>query len=156
MWLPEQTDPARPYPASESVDAMSQLAVNVYAKPETISELTGRLLDFLEENQVDQRATHHFAMIVEEVLTNLGAHGNCREEPAKVTVTVEPSKIKGEIIDNGIAFDLRDAASPDFDLGAVDRPIGGLGLFLMHTYSCDLEYARRNGENWTSFAVARS
>jgi anti-sigma regulatory factor (Ser/Thr protein kinase) len=135
---------------------MTQFAANALATPEAISGLTDTLLTFLKDQNVDARTTHHVALIVEEVLTNVGTHGNCRDTPARITVTVEPTQVRGEIVDSGEPFDPREAADPDLDLAPDERPVGGLGLFLVRQLACNLEYERRKEENWTTFAVART
>ena len=134
---------------------MSAFTAAVLARPEAISGLTERLLHFLAEQQADSRATHHVALIVEELLTNIGTHGECPDTPVRVSVTVAPGQITGEIIDSGSPFDPREAPEPDVDSAAADRPVGGLGLFLVRRFTTALEYARRNGENYTTFAVPR-
>jgi anti-sigma regulatory factor (Ser/Thr protein kinase) len=63
--------------------------------------------------------------------------------------------VTGEIVDSGIPFDPRDAPEPDLAQSAGERPVGGLGLFLVRRFSSALEYASRNGENYLHFVVAR-
>jgi serine/threonine-protein kinase RsbW len=69
---------------------------------------------------------------------------------------VTPDKVTGEIVDKGPPFDPRLAPDPSVDVAADDRPIGGLGLYLVRKLSCSLEYARRNDENCMTFAIGRS
>ena len=135
---------------------MSELKATALATPEGIAQLTDDLMSFLQREKVDRRATHHVALVVEEVMTNLGTHGNCRDKPARITVTIEPKQIKGEIIDTGPEFDPRQAPAPNLEASAEERGIGGLGLHLVRELSSALEYSRRNGENCTMFAIARS
>jgi len=135
---------------------MNRLEASMLATPEAISALTDRILAFLQEQQVEARATHHVAMVVEEVLTNLGTHGNCREKPARIAITVEPGTVRGEIVDSGPPFDPRQAPDPDVDAPIEDREVGGIGLYLVRQLSSALEYTYRNGENCTAFAIART
>ena len=135
--------------------ANNRFETTALATEEGISELTDRVLSFLEQHGVEARATHHTALVLNEVLTNLGTHGNWREHPARVAIAVEPDKVTGEIFDRGPPFDPRLAPAPALDLSADDRPIGGLGLYLVRKLSCTLEYRRRNDENCTSFAIRR-
>jgi anti-sigma regulatory factor (Ser/Thr protein kinase) len=134
---------------------MTAFTASVLAQPEAISELTERLLRFLETQQVDHRASHHVALIVEELLTNIGTHGNCRDIPARISLAVAPAEVTGEVVDSGSPFDPRDAPEPDLESDVADRPVGGLGLFLVRRFTSALEYVRRNGENYTTFAVPR-
>lgn len=145
--------------SSENFDeslAMTQFETSVLARPEAMSDLTDKVMAFLSEQGVDARATHHVALVFEEVLTNLATHGNCRDVPAKIAVRISPDEVIGEIIDAGPAFDPRLAPAPPVAPATADRPIGGLGLHLVRKLSADLEYARRNGENHMRFAISRS
>jgi len=134
---------------------MTRYETSVLAKPEAISDLTGNVMAFLSAQGVDPRATHHVALVLEEMLTNLGTHGNCRDIPAKIAVKVGEDKVIGEVIDAGPPFDPRLAPQPLLDGEMADFPIGGLGLHLVRKLSSDLDYARRRGENFTSFAISR-
>jgi anti-sigma regulatory factor (Ser/Thr protein kinase) len=134
---------------------MTRFNANVLARPEAISHLTEKVMAFLSKQGVDARATHHVALVLEEVLTNLGTHGDCRDIPARVIVRVRPDKVIGEIIDAGPPFDPRLVPNPASEVGSADHAVGGLGLHLVRKLSSDLEYARRTDENYTSFAVSR-
>lgn len=135
---------------------MKQLETSVLARPEAMSDLTEKVIAFLSEQGVDSRASHHVALVFEEVLANLATHGNCRDIPAKIAVRVSPDKVIGEIIDAGPPFDPQLAPEPPLHVLADDRPIGGLGLHLVRQLSSDLRYARQNDQNFTTFAVDRS
>jgi serine/threonine-protein kinase RsbW len=128
---------------------------SVLATPQAIAGLLDRVMAFLAERGVEPRPVHHTGLILEEILINLGTHGNCRDRPARISVTVGSDKITGEIVDSGKPFDPRLAPNASLDGRADDRPIGGLGLFLVQKLSCSLEYTRRNDENCTIFAVSR-
>jgi anti-sigma regulatory factor (Ser/Thr protein kinase) len=126
------------------------------ATPEAISDLTDKVMAFLDEHGVENRATHHTALVLSEVLTNLCTHGDCRDRPARIAVDVGPDEVRAEIVDRGPPFDPTLAPEPSLDVAAGDRPIGGLGLYLVRKLSCKLEYARRNEENCTRFAISRT
>jgi serine/threonine-protein kinase RsbW len=123
---------------------------------EAITNLTGRLMDFLRAEGVDPRATHHVGLAVEELLTNLATHGHAIDRPATIKVAVEPHKVRAEIGDHGPHFDLRNAAEPDLTTSIEDRAVGGLGLFLIKRFASDIGYVRRGEMNVTTFAVARN
>jgi anti-sigma regulatory factor (Ser/Thr protein kinase) len=135
---------------------MTRFETSVLARPEIMSDLTEKVMAFLSDQGVDTRATHHVALVFEEVLSNLATHGNCRNVLARIAVRVSPNKVIGEVIDAGPPFDPRLAPDPPLDIAAADRPIGGLGLHLVRKLSSDLEYARRDGENFMRFAISRS
>ena len=134
---------------------MTQFEAQVRARPQEISNLTERAGDFLDRAGVDMRAAHHVAMILEELLTNLGTHGGVVDEPATVRIFIEFSRVLVEIIDSGPSFDPRSTPDPDLDRPAEDRMVGGLGLFLMRKFASDVRYSRSDERNRTSFSVAR-
>lgn len=124
-------------------------------RPEAISALTDEVMAFLDEQGVEVRAAHHTALVLSEVLTNLATHGDCPDCPARIALTVEPGRVIGEIVDQGPPFDPRLVPDPVLDAAVTERPIGGLGLYLVRKLSCSLEYARRNNENCMTFAISR-
>jgi serine/threonine-protein kinase RsbW len=134
---------------------MKGFTASVLAQPALVADLNERVLDFLHQQQVEQPAASHVALVVEEVLTNIGTHGQCADKPVRVALTVDRERVTGEIVDSGIPFDPCDAPEPDIAQSADERPIGGLGLFLVRRVSSALEYATRNGENYLHFVVAR-
>lgn len=138
------------------VQAATKFEAEVLARAPDIAALAERVGSFLDNAGVDVRATHHVAMIVDELLTNLGTHGGVVEEPAAIRILIEPDRVKVEVNDSGSPFDPRSAPDPNLSTSVEDREIGGLGLFLMRKIATDLYYARDGGHNLTSFAVLRS
>ncbi|MDO9413877.1 MAG: SpoIIE family protein phosphatase [Pseudolabrys sp.] len=136
--------------------AMPTLEAELLSTSEAIGELTDRIFAFLKSHGVDQRATHHVAMIIDEVVTNLGEHGNCRDKPAHIRVTVEPAQVRGEIRDTGPSFDPRQAPVPDVNAALEDRNIGGLGLHFIRELASSLDYVRDGGQNVMTFTIARA
>jgi serine/threonine-protein kinase RsbW len=148
---------ALPAPARDHVVtiAMSEFKAAITAEPSAIADLTTDTMEFLQGAGVDGRATHHVALVLEELLTNIATHGGAPVEPTWVRITVEPQRVAGEVIDAGTPFDPRGAPAPDIHAPEDDRPIGGLGLFLVTELTSELEYAHRDGRNHTAFAVGR-
>jgi serine/threonine-protein kinase RsbW len=134
---------------------LSAFTISALATPEAISRTIDDVMAFLQRENVDARATHHVALVIEEMLANLGTHGDCRDTPARITLSVEPARVKGEIVDRGPAFDPRAAPQPDLAAAPDDRQVGGLGLHLVRQLST-LEYSYQNGENCMTFYVARA
>lgn len=50
--------------------------------------------------------------------------------------------------DSGVAFDPTAAQDPDIAAPATDRPIGGLGIFLVRQIMDSVSYRRENGKNY--------
>ena len=128
----------------------------VLAQPDAISQLTGEVLAYLGAQGVDARAAHHVALVLDELLVNLGSHGNSADKPANVRIMIEADKVRAEIRDSGPEFDIRTAPEPTLAQNIEEREIGGLGLFLVRQFACEIGYERRGDTNHTRFAIARA
>ena len=126
------------------------------AQPQEISALGVRVEDFLQSAGVDARARYHAAMLLEELLSNLGTHGGAPDAPARVCIVVEAAHVRVELRDQGAAFDPRSAPEPDLSTSIEDRQIGGLGLLFLRKFAVDIGYERDGAQNCTRFSVPRA
>lgn len=68
--------------------------------------------------------------------------------PITLEVEKEENSIVLRLIDEGVAFDPTEGgAEVDTGLSAQDRPVGGLGIFLIKQMMDDMTYKRENGKN---------
>ena len=134
---------------------MTSFQAQSTAQPQAISALTARVEDFLQSAGVDARATYHVALLIEELMTNLGTHGGVPGEQATILVTVHPNDVRVELRDRGPPFDPRSVPEPDLTSSIKDRQLGGLGLYLLRKLATEIEYMRRGEHNDTRFTVRR-
>jgi anti-sigma regulatory factor (Ser/Thr protein kinase) len=87
--------------------------------------------------------------VLEEVLVNIisYAYGDGVAGTIRVSAAVDDERVTLEFRDSGVAFDPLGRAEPDLDADISDRPVGGLGVFLVKELSTSVAYERRNGEN---------
>ncbi len=89
-------------------------------------------------------------LAVEEIFVNI-AHYAYGENTGTVTITsslaTEPKRLCVEFCDQGIPFDPLAKPDPDITLGAEERKIGGLGIFLTKKFMDKVEYRYENGSN---------
>ena len=67
------------------------------------------------------------------------------EEAVTLTLTCEQDELLICLKDHGIAFDPTQKEDPDLTLSAEERPIGGLGIFLIRQLMDEVTY-RREGD----------
>jgi len=119
----------------------------------SISAFTEFVRDGAEEAGV---ATHEFGkleLVLEEILINVARYAYTPETGA-VEVTYGPAgprKIRIEIADCGRVFNPLEADPPDLSRGLADRPIGGLGVFLVRSMVDSIDYRREQNRNVLSF-----
>ena len=75
----------------------------------------------------------------------------------EVAYTVEgPGRLLVQISDRGHEFNPLASDPPDFSRGLADRPVGGLGIFLVKSIAETITYERDGNCNRVSFLFAAS
>ena len=95
-------------------------------------------------------------LVLEEVLMNVisyGAGGGAVPH-VQLNMAQKDGTLSMEIADNGIAFDPLQLPAPDLDAEIDDRPIGGLGIFLVRELMDSVTY-RRDGD-WNRLMVTKT
>ncbi|MDP1615571.1 MAG: ATP-binding protein [Methylococcales bacterium] len=83
-------------------------------------------------------------LVLEELIVNAIDNGYPDGRNGAIDVLIETNRqdICIRITDDGDAFDPFQMATPDLSLAIEDRPIGGLGIYLVRSYmdSCEYRY----------------
>ena len=121
----------------------------------------GRAVDFVrrgaEEASLSPERTGELELVIEELFVNICNHAYPEPPPGTVSVSYSipsPGELKVEVADHGVAFDPLQAADADISLDLDDRPIGGLGIFLVKKLATSLAYSREDGWNRLKFAIS--
>lgn len=91
----------------------------------------------------------HINLVLEEAVSNIILYGfpNQENQTIDIHLTQEDSDLSIRIEDRGIPFDPTAAESPDIHLAPEDRPVGGLGIFLIAKLMDEVAYERKDGKN---------
>ncbi len=93
---------------------------------------------------------YQIELVLEEIGTNIIKYGKDgeRETEIDITLTSDSKSLTMEIVDNGKPFDpFADAPPPDLDSSVPDRPIGGLGVYLVQKLMDEARYRHEDGKN---------
>ncbi len=92
-------------------------------------------------------------LIIEELVVNVAryAYPNGRGMTRVGYAIAGPGSIFVQVCDEGPDYNPLDREPPDFTLGLADRPIGGLGIYLIKGLVGSLKYARDGDRNVLSF-----
>ena len=91
-------------------------------------------------------------LILEEVLINVARYAYAPASgEVQVGYVVADGKLRVEIIDSGRVFNPLENDPPDLSRGLADRPIGGLGVFLVKNMVETVDYRHENGQNVLTF-----
>ena len=86
-------------------------------------------------------------LVLEEAVSNIIFYAYPKDTVVEeaVTLTCEQDELLICLKDHGIAFDPTQKEDPDLTLSAEERPIGGLGIFLIRQLMDEVTY-RREGD----------
>jgi serine/threonine-protein kinase RsbW len=91
-------------------------------------------------------------LVLEELLINAARYAYAPGSgEVEVGYVAGNGKLVVEIIDSGRVFNPLEADPPDLSRGLAERPIGGLGVFLVKNMVESIDYRRENGRNVLSF-----
>lgn len=119
-------------------------------KLEQIAKLEGFVEDVCQDVEAPPTLSFELNLALEEAVANVINYAYPKDELHTLQLTAEQlgDQLVFEIIDSGKPFNpLTDAKEPDVTLSAEERPIGGLGIFLMRQLMHHLAYKRENGFN---------
>ena len=117
-----------------------------------IDELT-RISSFLEECAdqwgMSMPVTMSLNLVLEEAFTNVVQYAYTDKNEHEIDLIVEKNGNELEImlIDDGEPYDPTEQKEPDINLSAEERPIGGLGIFLIKKTMDDVKYFRKDEKN---------
>ena len=104
-----------------------------------------------------ETALFQVRLVLEELMMNVisyGAAGGTAIPRVRLHLDQQGSLLRMEIADDGVAFDPLQAPAPDLDASIEDRPIGGLGVFLVRELMDSVDYAREAG--WNRLSVTKT
>lgn len=92
-------------------------------------------------------------LAVDEACTNIIEHGYKGMDPGSIILSfrIESDRILVQITDFGHVFEPADAPKPDVEAALEDRPLGGLGLFLIYQTMDNIDYQSSDDGNTLTF-----
>jgi anti-sigma regulatory factor (Ser/Thr protein kinase) len=114
-----------------------------------LTTMAGRINKLAEDWKLPQALTMNINLVIEEALSNIifYAFPDNDQHEIKVLLTLDNNQLTIKITDNGIPFNPLSQQQPDISLPVEERPIGGLGIFLISQIKDKMHYTRRNNQN---------
>jgi serine/threonine-protein kinase RsbW len=132
-------------------------SLTLVAKAESLGPATEFVRNGAREANLPESRMHELDLLMEEILVNICRYSYPESAPGKVVITYsipEPGELAVEVGDQGIEFDPLKASPPDLTLDLAQRPIGGLGIWLLTSFARSLTYRREQGWNRLAFAIS--
>lgn len=118
-------------------------------KVEEISKLAEQIEKIAESWEWPMALTMKINLVLEEALSNIIFYAFKDQEKHEITISISllNDQLKIIIEDDGIAFDPTTSKQPDISLPTDERPIGGLGIFLVSEIMDEMIYNRFQEKN---------
>ena len=123
----------------------------LYIKNE-LEQLT-RLYAFLDRlagvYKLEELLSMQIKLALEEAVPNviLYAYPDKKDQEIRIDMSCENKRLTIVITDTGIAFNPLERQEPDLTLSLEERPIGGLGIFLVKQLMTEVTYSHSDGNN---------
>ena len=127
------------------------------AKPESLAALTEFVRKGAQEAALPEEQMRQLELLVEEVLVNISRYAYANDVTGMVTVSYavpQLGEIEVELRDEGVAFDPLTAPPPDLESDVAQRPVGGLGIYLLKSFAKFVTYRREQGCNRLIFGIS--
>jgi sigma-B regulation protein RsbU (phosphoserine phosphatase) len=116
---------------------------------QTVPQLAAFVDGVCEELGFDMSTTMQMNLALEEAVVNVMNYAYPAGTQGDVHIEAQANdvRLKFTIVDDGVPFDPTAKEDIDTTLSAEDRPIGGLGIFLVREMMDSINYERVDGQN---------
>jgi serine/threonine-protein kinase RsbW len=132
-------------------------SLTIAAESSCLRKATEFVREGAREAKLPEARINELDLLLEEAVINVCRYAYPPDRPGSLTVSYSipaPDEFNVEIADQGAAFDPLAAAAPDVALDLEDRPIGGLGIFLLREFANSISYRREDGWNRLTIGVS--
>ena len=118
-------------------------------KMDELSSLAEKIERLADEWSISQELSMKINLVIEEALSNiiLYAFNDKSKHEIRISVSKEDNNLEITFKDDGIPFNPLLQKKPDINLPAEERPVGGLGIFLMSQVMDEMHYSRDKNQN---------
>ncbi len=124
--------------------------LTVPAKIEQLDNVLDFINTELENQNCPMKAQMQIAIAVEEIFVNIASYAY---QPVEGDATIrcevggDPLEVTIQFLDHGKPYNPLKKEDPDISLSAEDRPIGGLGIFMVKKSMDSIDYEYVDGKN---------
>ncbi len=122
-------------------------------RPE-IRNLRNRFDIFAQDNELPDKVIHDVQLALDEVVTNIVEYGYDDDDKHLIDIKfiINEQSLEIIIIDDANPYNILDKENPETALALEDKPIGGLGIYLVKHLMTNIDYDYRDGKNHLSLS----
>ena len=123
--------------------------LEIVAKKENLPQVTEFIDLQLEKINCELKKQLQLDIAVEEIYINIASYAyDGNEGPSEIIFdTVDNDNVSITFLDSGVPYNPLAKEDPDITLSAVEREIGGLGIFMVKQSMDDMKYEYKDGKN---------
>lgn len=135
----------------------ASLSLKIETRLKELERIFAAVEDFGQKDNWSPDVIFRVNLVLEELTINIIHYGHDEGiHEIDITLTSKPDALTIEIKDDGRPFDpLNDAPAPDVTSALEDRPVGGLGQYLVSTMVDEIHYRREGDKNHSTLTVYR-
>ena len=117
---------------------------------DNIPEVTAFVDGLLEEQDCPMKAQIQIDVAIDEIFSNIARYaykGATGKATVRLEIEKQPRAAVITFIDHGVPYNPLKQKDPDITLDADERPIGGLGIFVVKKTMDDMTYEFTGGQN---------
>ena len=128
-----------------AMELLLQLSNN---RPE-IRNLSNHFDIFAKDNKLADKVIHDVQLALDEVVTNIVEYGYDDDDEHLIDIKfiLNEQSLKIFIIDDSKPYNILDKKDPDTSQSLDEKPIGGLGIYLVKRLMTNIDYDYRDGKN---------
>ncbi len=128
---------------------MQVLELSIKNRVGEIARVNQSFNAFADRHGVTSGTRRAMDLVFDDLLNNIVSYAYHDDDEHTIDVRVELSadRLAVTITDDGIPFDPFASAAPDTALSLEERPIGGLGIYLVRNLMDEVSYSRRTDKN---------
>ena len=136
----------------------AQLALTVANRVEELARIAAAVEELAEQENWPPDFLFKVNLVLEEFGINIMNYGYDDDgHDFQIKLTAEADTVTIEFIDDGKPFNpLEDNPEADTETNVDDRPIGGLGLFLIKEMTEHFSYRREDSRNHSTMVMRKS
>ncbi len=113
-----------------------------------------RLRDFIDafctQKAVPEEVCYQLQVALEELVLNAMKYGECEPKTNAIRLTIrrDANEVHAVLSDTGIGFNPLEAQPPNLSENLSERPVGGLGIYLVRNFIPVIRYERCGNRNY--------
>ena len=137
-------------PKRRSKKKKAKQRIELSSSREGLEELVRKFPRFARRHRLPLKVGKEIHLALDEIVTNIVHHGHGDdgdEHSIVVELLLADGVLQVEVIDDAPPFNMLSQQDPRTDLAIEERPIGGLGIYLVKQLMDEVRYTRQNGCN---------